>query len=186
MTHAIFDANQMVRFQLTRGAVELASGSPLCLVPASALRELCEQAPRPIVQGFGRSMGVELGRRVVARVGSVDKVRGSTIETIVTQVAGECAIAGLGALRTERWGRALLVIVDGGLVPSAFLGAIVEGLLEQSSGKTLAVTLLHEDKASARFLVSSPQTKARAEDWLQGGASWSDVVTRLQTSRGAS
>src|SRR5580698_7411325 len=96
-----FDATHSIQFDLGRGNVR-SGDEQVLLVPANALASLTAVAPAEASQGLGRA----LGRRARARL---DDVAEASIEAVVTQLAGEAALAGIGSLSIERWGQALVV-----------------------------------------------------------------------------
>ncbi|HVH42255.1 MAG TPA: hypothetical protein VM925_07915, partial [Labilithrix sp.] len=101
-----FDPTGAVRFDMKSGAASDARGGRLVLLPASALEALERTTPGALAH-LGSEVGRACGRRLAASLGGESGVRASTLEAVVTHLAGELAIAGLGAVHLERWGRAM-------------------------------------------------------------------------------
>ena len=177
MASPSFDATHAVRFDLAHGAVRAGEGAdPLLLVPSSALVELTLTAPIDAIDSLGRALGMAIGRRAAARM---PDARGASVEDFVTQLAGEAALAGIGALRVERWGRALVVVVEGSPLNGALLVPAVSALVEAASGRKVWCTLLMRDEQIARVLVGSERGTGRVRGWIEGGVSWGEALTKL-------
>lgn len=175
-----FDPTGAVRFDLKRGAASDVRGERLVLLPASALAEL-ERATPGALTLLGTELGKGCGRRVAASLGGESGVRSATLESVVTHLAGELALAGVGAVELERWGRAMVVSVAGSAVSSdAFVSAVLVGALGEATGRELAVAPLGHDEAVARYFVGAQQTVARARGLLSQGKAWPDVLGLLQ------
>ncbi len=128
------------------------------------------------VEAFGRALGAAIGRRAAARMGDP---AGASMEGFVTQVAGQAAIAGLGALSVERWGRALVVAVEGSTASGTLLGWIVSAALAAASGRHVSHAQLSRDDRVARFFVGSEAACRRLGDWLASGMAWGEAVVKL-------
>jgi hypothetical protein len=188
MAHARFDPSHAVRFDLSRGQVRLDGRDDHVLVPSAALLELCREAGDEVQRGFGRRLGTEIGRRVAARLGAgPGAVEGATIAAVVEHLGGDLALAGLGSLSLERWGRALVLRIDGspfGADGDALLGAVLQGAIQRAMSRDAAVLRLDRDADRARFLVTSHAAAARARAWLGEGKAWGEVLTSLQAAGG--
>ncbi len=170
-----------VRFDLPRGSVRTGGDERVVLVPSAALDDLVASVGIDAACGFARALGVSVGKRIVARIGSVDAVRAASLETFVTELGHELATGGWGAAGLERWGRAMVVVLDHSPVGEhRLLSALVEGALGViSGGRDLRCALLG-GAAPVRILVAGPRTVDRARDWLAAGVPWGEVLTRLQ------
>src|SRR5579884_2008265 len=103
-----FDPTHAVRFDLPHGSVRTgADGDAAVLVPAAVLVEAARSAPVDVAERLGRGLGSAIGRRAAERMGDPQK---ASVEDFVTQLAVEAALAGIGVLAVERWGRALVVL----------------------------------------------------------------------------
>jgi hypothetical protein len=174
---ATFSASKSVRFDLAHGAVRAGeSDDRLLLVPLAALVDLANAAPPGAVEALGRALGTAIGRRAGARIGDAT---GSSLEDFVTQLAGEAALAGVGVLSLERWGRALVVVLEDSPLPGALVGPLVRAALEAASGRNVASVLLSQDTHVARVLVSSDRAVGRVREWMASGVPWGDAIAKL-------
>jgi hypothetical protein len=177
MSAPSFNSAQAVRFDLPHGAVRASTGDDrFLLVPAAALVELARTATPPVVAALGRAIGAGIGSRAAARIGDA---KASTLEEFITQLAGEAALAGVGIWSVERWGRALVVVVDEAAAADPMIAAIVGAAVEGASGRQVGRLLLSSDDRSARVLVSSDRAVDRVRQWIASGVSWGDAITKL-------
>jgi hypothetical protein len=180
MAGPAFDPSGAVRFDVKSGAASDARGARLVLVPASALEALERTTPGALAH-LGSEVGRACGARVAARFGGDSGVRAATLEVVVSHLAGELAIAGLGAVHVERWGRALVIVVSNpGMNSDGFLGAALSGALAAASGREVAIAPLGREGTTARYFVGAQQTVAKARSMASQGKSWSDVLVALQ------
>jgi hypothetical protein len=176
MAASSFDATGAVQFDLSHGAVRAGSErEPVLLVPCSALDELALSAPAE-AEVLGRALGTAIGKRAAARLSDP---RAASVESFVTQLAGEFAVAGAGVLSVERWGRALVVVIEESPLAGPLLAPLVASALEATLGKRVSVGLLARDAHVARVLVSSESAVARALESIARGTPWGDVVAQL-------
>lgn len=188
-----FDPSRAITFDLARGTVQL-EGAPLrVLVPADALVLLCRAAGPGPIAAFGRSIGEAMGRRVSSRLAGAkpgddqrpddgSAVRGATLETVVEHLGGEIALAGLGSLGLERWGRAMVMIIDQsplGIEGDGLLETMLEGAIEAATGKKVRARSLARDGVRTRFFIGSERSTYRVRAWLMQGVSWGEVLARL-------
>jgi hypothetical protein len=186
-----FDPSHAITFDLARGTVQL-QGAPLrVLVPADALVLLCRAAGPGPIAAFGRSIGEAMGRRVASRLSGAgpgagqndgSAVRGATLETVVEHLGGEIALAGLGSLGLERWGRAMVMLIDQsplGIEGDTLLETMLEGAIETATGKKVRARCLARDGVRARFFIGSERATYRVRAWLMQGVSWGEVLARL-------
>ncbi len=178
MTAPTFDAAQSIQFDLGRGNVRSANEEEcVVLVPANALARLAAAASPSATEALGVALGSAIGRRARARL---QDVTNATIEGVVTQLAGEAALAGVGSLSLERWGRALVVVVDGSPLPQSLLAPLVAAALEAMFGRRAWCTLLSHEGESVRVLVASESGVERVQGWLDSGVAWGSALARLQ------
>jgi hypothetical protein len=180
-----FDPTHSVRFDLPRGSVIAGGEERHVLLSCAALNDLVLVAGTEAATAVGRALGSSIGARVAARLGGAARLRGATIEEVVRDLAGELATLGLGLASVERWGRALVVVVERPAVSDLpFLASILEGMLEAASETPLKCMSLGRDGAVVRVLVGGELAIARARGMLDAGATWGDVLTRLQRKGG--
>ncbi|HEV8549197.1 MAG TPA: hypothetical protein VGQ57_09215 [Polyangiaceae bacterium] len=179
-----FDPTHSLEFNLDRGSVKLSGSIERVLLPADALAALVRGADPETRRDFARRLGTEAGRRVAERLD------GSTgAEAVVEHLGGELALMGLGSLGLERWGRVLVVTVQGSPLRGEgdeILAGIVEGALQRGFGRTASVVPLERDDSLVRLAVVSGATAERVRGWLGSGVKWGEVLTRLNGNGGAS
>ena len=180
MASSAFDPNGAVRFDMTSGAASDARGTRLVLMPAAALEALERTTPGALAH-LGSEVGKACGGRVAARLGGDKAVRGETLEVVVSNLAGELAISGLGAVHIERWGRALvLVVANPGVASDGFMNAALAGALFAATGREVAVTPIGREGTTVRYFVGAPSTVSKARGLVSQGKSWGDILTALQ------
>jgi hypothetical protein len=184
-----FDASKAVTFDLVRGQLRLGDSPPGVLVPAKALAELCAASGADAVDAMGSAVGASVGVRLAGRLAGADGgVRGVPVEAFIDHLAGELSLGGIGSLGAERWGRALLLVVDhcpfgaaGDRLVASLLGAAI-----CSATKTDArCVLLARDGDRARFLVTGREAADRVSAWLGSGVGWGEALVRLHGASSA-
>lgn len=180
MAGPAFDPSGAVRFDVKTGAASDARGARLVLVPTSALEALERTTPGALSH-IGAEVGRACGARVAARLGGENGVRGSTLEVVVANLAGELAIAGVGAVHLERWGRAMVIVVaNAGVNSDGFIGAALSGALHGATGREVSIAALGREGITARYFVGTPQTVTKAKSLVSQGKSWGEVLSTLQ------
>ncbi len=173
-----FNPSGSVSFDLVRGRVDC--GGDHVLVPADALVDLCRNAGDEAVSDFGRRLGTSAGRRVAERLGDTSS---ASLEEVIEHLGGELAVLGLGSLGLERWGRALVLTIDGGPFGQQLdrlLGAVLEGALQRAFARDVRAAHLVRDDRQVRFLVTSAASADKVRDWLSSGVTYADALVRLQ------
>lgn len=179
-----FNPSGSVSFDLVRGRVDC--GGDHVLIAADALIDLCRAAGDEAVTDFGRRLGTALGMRLANRLGGSGS--SASLEEVLEHLGGELAILGLGSLGLERWGRALVLTLDGGPFGQQLdrlLGAVLEGALQRGFGRDCRAAKLMRDDRQVRFLIASPDSASKVSDWIGSGVSYGDALTRLQGNTGA-
>lgn len=182
-----FGPANAITFDLGRGLVEQQGAGAGIIVPADALSALCAAAGRDAVRAFGREVGLAMGHRMATRLGGAGTlgapaVRSATLGTIVDELGGEVALAGLGAVTLERWGRALVVCLDGsplGAEGDALVEAVLEGAFQAATGSAATTVRLEREGARARFFVGGAAATARVGGWIRAAVSWAEALARL-------
>lgn len=182
-----FDPSKSVTFDLAHGLVHL-EGAPLdgtparLLVPADALAALLGAASAEAAAAFGRSLGEAMGRRVAGRLAASDGVRAAPVEVVVEHLGGELALAGLGSLALERWGRALVLVIDQsplGARGDALLAAALGAAIAAAAGRSVRVVPLGREDVRARFFVGGDAGATKIASWLAEGVAWGEALVRL-------
>jgi hypothetical protein len=180
-----------VDFDLGRGRVERrpppdvkgGRDEQVALVPIASLVGLEQLAGHDVMRKFARSIGVSLGARVAAKLGSADAVSRASLEGFIGALAAEVAVSGWGALHLERWGKAMVLVIEHApALPGAALAALLEGAVEAAAAREVHAVSLTGDRASgasARVLVASAKTAEQARQWIIQGAKEPEVLHRL-------
>lgn len=172
-----FDPTGAVRFDLRSGSASDSRGDRLVLVPSAALELLSSEALAKIGEEIGRSCGA----RIAARLGGDSAVRGAALETVITHLAGELAIAGIGALHVERWGRAMVAIVtNASVADDAFVAAVLSASLSSASGRSAVAAPLGREGDVARYFIGSAATSERVRGLAASGKGYAEIVATLQ------
>jgi hypothetical protein len=178
-----FDPSKAVTFDLTHGLVHLEGAPPRLLVPADAILRLARAAGPAAAAAFGRSSGEAMGARVRSRLAAGE----ASIEAVVEHLGGELALAGLGSLSVERWGRALVMVIDQsplGAEGDALIEAALAAAVAGTAGKSARAILLGREGVRARFLIGGHAGVEKVRAWLAEGLSWGDALVRLHAPSG--
>jgi hypothetical protein len=176
-----FDPTHSVRFDLPRGSVTAGGDERHVLLPCAALNDLVLIAGPEAAAAVGRALGTSIGHRIATRLGGTRELRATSIEGVLRDVTGELGTLGFGLVSVERWGRALVIVIDRPAVADLpFLASIVEGMLEAAGDAPVRCTSLGRDGTMVRVLVASEAAIARARRMLDTGTTWGEVLTRLQ------
>jgi hypothetical protein len=179
-----FDPTHAVTFDLAHGTVT-AGDQRHVLLSSAVVDDFVLIAGPEAAAAVGRAFGMVMGRRLAVRRGGTLGVRAASVDEVVTDIAGELAVAGLGAAALERWGRALVVVIDRPAVSDLpFLASIVEGMIDAATGSMALCTSLGRDGTLARFLIAGARSTGRAREMLAQGSAWGEVVARLQAQAG--
>lgn len=172
-----FDPNGAVRFDLRSGAASDSRGARLVLVPSAALASLGPDALTKI----GLAIGQACGERVASRLGGDGGVRAAQLEVVISHLAGELAISGVGAIHIERWGRAMVAIVSTPSIPDdMFVGAVLGGALSAASGRGVAAASLGREGTQTRYFLGAPATADHVRVLVGKGLSYAEVLASLQ------
>jgi hypothetical protein len=179
MDTSSFDPTRAVVFDLQRGQVTLQGRSPVLVLAAEALAQLCGRLDATALRQFGAVLGKQAGARIRERIGSS---AATTLETMVDQLGGELSLAGLGSLAIERWGQALVVRVEGcplGAPGHELMSAYVEAALQVAVEREVNALALERGPESFRLLLCGKAGSARVKGWLSAGGSWGDALAAL-------
>lgn len=182
MANPPFDASKAVTFDLARGQIQK-EDEPRVLVSASALLALCQAAGADATTIFARAAGDSIGDAIARRFDRVGtEVKGASVDAVLEQLGGELAIAGLGSLSIERWGRALVLVVDrgiGGTEADKLLAPLLASAVSRATKVEARCVRLARDGDRARFLITGPKGAEKVREWLLGGVSWGEALVRL-------
>jgi hypothetical protein len=192
------DLTSAVRFDLPGGAVHttgvgLAGQAALAeeraiLVPVAALAEALAAAPRDTREHVARAVGGAIGRRAAARFGGIEGVRAARVEDVVESLTAEIALAGFGVLALERWGKALVVVLQSApAFGSNFFAPLLEAALGAATAwaarAPLTCTHLSDDDGS-RFLIARGSSAEQVRMWISSGVTWAEALRKLQRDGG--
>lgn len=173
----MFDAQGAVTFDLSRGLVRLRGESPQVLIPADLLVAACEGGA---ADQLGARMGTSLAARLRERLG--DTVN-QPHEVVFEQLAGELALAGLGALRLERWGAAVVFVLGAcplGRCSEIFVEALLVTALVDIGQRELAVVSLGRSGDDSRYAVLAPTVATQLRRKLEVGEAWHALLAGLR------
>ena len=167
------------------------------LVPVNALVLALADAPKSTIALVARSLGESIGRRAAGRFGGPDGVREADVDSVVTSLAAEVALAGFGVLVLERWGRALVLLLTAApRISSDFFAPLLESALGTATSwrnrASLVCTLLDDpgraaglraSEDGARYLISSANTAGHVQRTMETGVDWAEALHRLQRHR---
>ncbi len=172
-----FDPARAVRFDLSRGSASDSRGARLLLVPSSALESLDSAALAQV----GAHLGRACGSRVATRFGGADGVCAMELASVATHLAGELAVAGLGSVQIEQWGRAMVAVVsNASIADDAFTSSVLTGALSAASGRAVAAAALGGEGDTRRYFVGSAATGARVRELVAQGQRFAEVLSTLQ------
>jgi hypothetical protein len=177
-----FDASKAVTFDLSRGQIQKEDESRL-LVSAAALVALCQAAGPDATSTFGHAAGAAIGEAIARRFDRAGAdAKGASIESVLEHLGGELAIAGFGALSIERWGRALVIVIDrapGGAEGDKVLAPLLASAVSKATKVEARSVRLARDGGRARFLITGPKGAEKVREWLVSGVSWGEALVRL-------
>jgi len=174
---ATFDPSAAVRFDLRRGSAFDDRGHRVVLFPMDAIDGL-EDAQ---AEGVGVRVGEACGARMAARVGGHDAACRADFEPMVTQLAGELALTGIGVVHFERWGKALVAcVVNPATASAAFVSGVLSGALSAATAKAIAAQWLGTHDGAMRYLLCTRFTAAHVRALLAEGKPVGEVLTSIQ------
>src|SRR5690606_36295904 len=182
-------------FDLAFGHIHLDGAPHRVMIPARALVKLCRAAGEEETAELAHGVGEAMGRRVALRLapdGSGDgddgkarrqaAVRTAGLERVVAELAGEMAIAGMGCVSAERWGKALVLVLERspfGDDGDDFVAAVLQSALQTMTASPARVVKLVRESERVRFLVVSGATVDAVRTRLDRGESWGAVLVAL-------
>lgn len=176
-----FDPTRAFIYDLARGQLRDDEGASRLNLPAHVLLRLCEHAGPEGTSEFAQTLGAELGRRVADKLGSEKDA--ANVEVWTEHLGGQLALVGLGDMKVEQWGRALVLRISG--APDG-MTKILEGVLEGALQRGLsrkATAVGFERGNETEFLVVSDDAAPHIRSLAKGGSSLGHVVEELH--RGA-
>lgn len=166
-----------LRLDLPKGSAEL-RGEPVVVLPAQALETLLRAAPSASRIDMGRDVGLAMGKNVSKRLGGSGGVRSASTEEVVNAMATEIALAGLGELSLERWGRAMVIGLSGGPLAkqSELLAGLIGGAIEAATGSPASAVSIGD----AKYFVGNARACERLRSYITSGTSFGEAIARMQ------
>ncbi len=172
-----FDPTRAIIYDLARGQLRDDEGASRLNLPAHLLLRLCEHAGHEASSEFSRALGAELGRRVADKLGREKDT--ANVEVWTEHLGGQFALIGLGDLKVEQWGRALVLrITDAPKGMSHIIEGVLEGALQRGLSRKATVVGFDRD-GELECLVVSDETAGRVRALAQDGAGLGQVVEEL-------
>lgn len=166
-----------VTFDLEKGHVRHAGqdNARQLVVPASVFARLLA-ASKDEALAAARELGHVVGERV-----SSTKRPDTSIDEGLAAIAEELGLVGIGAVSMEKWGRAVLFVVDDAPdLRDDFFAALLEGTLsEVVTTHPVRARSLGRGGGKLRIFVGRPATAARLGRMLDEGVGWGDAIVRL-------
>ena len=172
-----FDPTRAIIVDLARGQLRDDEGAARLNLPSHLLLRLCEHAGGEAATEFARALGDDLGRRIADRLG--DERNNANIEAWTEHLGGQLALVGLGDLKVEQWGRALVLRVNG--TPQGMtkiLEGVLEGALQRGLSRQVKLVWFSQG-AETEFLVLSPDAAAKALGMAANGSGLGQIVESL-------
>lgn len=178
-------------FDLAEGLVRL-GGEARILLPASVVLDIVGAATDDVRQAFGRALGVSIGNVAKIRMKEEDfaaplAMVDASPEAALSELAAAWALAGLGALGMERWGRALVMTVDNsplGREGDEWLESVLEGAFEGATGRRMHVARIERTRNKLRFFVGNARAVLKVRTQLAQNTPWADALAMLQANAG--
>ncbi len=171
----------------------MSAGTPHVLLSTETMMALVSAHPDP--KSLGNTLGAEVAERAMLRRPSQAEtnLRSATLSEVADLLGGEIALLGLGNLRVERWGLALLFVIDPCVLDARadrFLEGLIEGAVTRaatprgSSGRQARAAIIDRDRETIRFLIGNENAAERAASLYASGAVFTDIVSSLQERSG--
>lgn len=188
MAAIAFNPSKAVVFDLARGGVHLGrrssgeAGPAHVLLPTELFATLVDHYAG--ARALGHTVGTDVVKRALARGGQdTGSMRSLTLAEVVDLVGGELALLGLGSLRVERWGDAMLFVLDPCALDAradAFVEGLVEGIVEVGGARDAHAVVIDRADGTVRVLIGGPEAAERAKEMAAVGAPFTEIVTELQ------
>jgi hypothetical protein len=131
-------------------------------------------------QGWGTEWGELIGAAVWPQLGGATEA--PSVQGVTDVLAAEFALAGLGQLTLEQWGRALVVVVRGselGEQQAPFLSGVLQGALRRGFARPVCVVTLESTVSAVRLLVCGAAAAEQVRRGIGAGLPWHELLVRL-------
>jgi len=180
-------------FDLAEGLVRL-GGEARVVLPVSVLLPIVGAATADVRREFARALGESIGQVATIRMKEEDFAAPMALvdaspEAALSELAAAWALAGLGGLGLERWGRALVMTIENVPLPrdtDDLLEVILEGAMERATGRTVHVTQLERHRNRLRFFVGNARAVEKVRTLLSQNIAWAEALSQLHSKAGDS
>lgn len=177
-----FDPGGYFAFDLARGAVHTRHGERVLVLASDVLGPLVSTAVRQGDLTAVRMLGKRIGEDAARSLGG--DVKAAAPEAVVTHASGMLSLLGWGTLVLERWGHALVLVLEGAPNLDAErlgLAALLGGVLTTLGGRDVACVPVN----GTRFVIVHPSIAEAVWGWSKEGKDLSSVIARLQPEQAA-
>jgi hypothetical protein len=175
-----FDPTRSVQFDLQTGQVRVGGSPPRLVIPADSVLRLVSSADETTMRDFAQQLGNEIARRATLRLGDFSA---ASMESVTEHIGGEFALMGLGSVGLERWGQALVAVIEAsplGAAGDSFLGAVLEGVVKRAAGRDVTAVTLARTGERVRYLLTGEAGARKTRALLQGGTAWGAALAELE------
>jgi hypothetical protein len=178
-------------FDLAEGLVRL-GGEARVVLPVSVLMTIVGAATTEVQRTFARALGESIGNVATIRMKEEDfaaplALVDASPEAAMSELGAAWALAGLGGLGLERWGRALVMTIDNGPLgreADTLLEEILAGAIERATGRKVHVMQLERQRNRARFFVGNARAVEKIRGFLAQNIAWADALSSLHSKTG--
>lgn len=175
-------------FDLAEGRVHL-GGEARVVLPASLVLTIVGAATVEMRETMGRAFGRSIGRVATIRMKEGDFAAPRTLveadpEAALSELGAAWALAGLGGLGLERWGKALVMTVDQspfGPEGDDFMALVLASALEEATERRVFVTPLERTRSRLRLFVGNERAVAKIRTEIARDKPWAEVLSRMQS-----
>ncbi len=191
MTSRLGPRDGTLTFDLAEGLVRL-GGEARILLPTSVLLAIVGAATTDVRRVWGQTLGTSIGHVATIRMKEEDfaaplALVDASPEAALSEIAAAWALAGLGGLGMERWGRALVMTIDNsplGREGDEFLEGVLEGAIEKATRRQVHVMRLERSRTRSRFFVGNASAVAKVRAFMTDNASWTEALSKLHVASG--
>lgn len=183
MADTQLDPSGFFQFDIAHGVVRTKHGQRVLMLSEQVLSPLVNAAVESGDLTSIRMLGSELGTLTAQSLGQPLEDVGP--EVAMHHAAAMVAMFGWGTLALERWGDALVVIVEG-TAPlddeDLAIAALLGGLFSTLVGQEVACVPIGE---GSRYLMVDPSIAEEVWSWSRAGEDLPGIVSRLAPSEAA-
>ena len=185
MAELIFDANGFLQVDLQRGIITSPGNEHLALVPVEVIAALeRSEAVDQAIEQWGRIHG----DRLAATLGQTGEAAG--METLAEYISGTLAAMGMGMVRIEIRGNALMFRAgympegDTAVCIDLLLTGFISGYLGALAKRKFEVISIGKSGGEQLFWAGNPQAVDQVRRWIDEGTAPLESVERLSGRSG--